>query len=140
GPTDAKASVATLLRSPGRDVSGGQVAEARITAFQEVVPFLLGNRARRPLLAALLRNPDTSVVPKALAHQCEFGLMGSGNRDAGRVDLGEAGIGEVGALLVRAPSGRHIAGFGVRGKIEDVAIPARAEEDRIACVSLVCAG
>ncbi len=56
------------------------------------------------------------------------------------MDLGEAGIGEVRSALVRAPDGGGVAALGVGGKVEDVAVAARAQHYRVADVGFELAG
>ncbi len=66
--------------------------------------------------------------------------MLAGLRDAGRVDLREAGVGEARALLVRRPRRAHVAGVGVGGEVEGVAVASRAQEDRVGRVGLELPG
>src|SRR5262245_42487872 len=56
------------------------------------------------------------------------------------MDLSEAWVGERSASFVSAPDGGAIRPFGVRRKIEDVAITARAEHHRVRYVRLHLAG
>ena len=52
-------------------------------------------------------------------------------RQTGRVNLGEAGIGKSGSALVRTPDRRDIARFRVGRQVEDIAVTARSQHDRI---------
>jgi hypothetical protein len=53
------------------------------------------------------------------------------------VDLGEAGVGEERTALVCAPGGSDVAGLGIGREVEDVAVAARAQHDRVTRVALV---
>ena len=123
----AAALVADALGGPRGNVARGEVAEARVHALQVIVALGLRNLSRRPLVALGLRHPDPPVVAQRLAHQRELGLVITGDRDAGGVDLREAGIGEGRALLVGAPDRRPVAALGVGREIKDVAVPARRQ-------------
>src|SRR5699024_6321808 len=132
--------VADLLGGAGGDVPRDQVAEGRITPFQEVVAFLIGDVPRVPVVATLLGNPDAAVVAQRLAHQRQLGLVVAGDRDAGGVDLGVARVGEVGALAVRAPGGGGVAAHGVGGQEVHVAVAAGAQHHHVGGVGLDLAG
>ena len=93
-----------------------------------------------PLVLARLRHPDPAVVAQRLAHQGQLGLVLTGHRDAGRVDLGVAGVGEVGALAVRPPGGGDVAAHGVGGQEEHVAVAAGGEHHGVGEVGLDLAG
>ena len=96
-PEPARADPATLvadvLGRAGGDVAGHQVAERRVDPLQVVVAVVLaGSPARVALVLPRLRHPDPAVVAQRLAHQGQLGLVLTGHRDAGRVDLGVAGV------------------------------------------------
>ena len=88
----------------------------------------------RRLAAILLTlgNPNATVVAERLAHQGEFRLIVSADRDAGGMNLGVTRISKQGAALVGAERSGHVAAFGVGGEIKDIAVSTRAEQDRIA--------
>src|SRR4029077_4670914 len=128
----APAPGADLFRRPGGDVARREIAEAGVLPLQEVVPLILGDLARRAMIAVLLRPPDAAVVPERFAHERKLGLVIAAHRDAGRMDLGVAGVAEERPALVRTPDGGGVGAFGVGGKVEDVAGAAGAEDDSIA--------
>ena len=129
---DATALVAGLLGGAAGDVPGRQVAEGGILPLQVVVAVVLGDLAGG-LAAVLLalRHPDAAVVAQGLGHQRELALVIAGDRDAGGVDLREAGVGEGRPLLVGAPDGGAVAALGVGGQVEDIAVAAGGQADRI---------
>jgi hypothetical protein len=138
---DAAALVAHVLGLARGDVTRHEVAEGRVDALEVVVAILLGDRARVLLaVLALLGHPDPAVVAQRLRHERELGLVVTGHRDAGRVDLRVAGVAEVGALAVRPPVRRDIGAHGVGGEEEDVAVAAGGEDDRVGEVGLDLAG
>ncbi len=115
---------------------GREIAEAGVAPFQVVVALRLGNLVRGAGVPGLLRHPDPAVVAERLAHQRQLRLIVAALGDAGRVDLGEAGIGEVCAALVGPPDGRDVGALRVGGQIEDVPVPAGAEDHGVAHVGL----
>src|SRR3712207_1102960 len=141
-PTRAHAAalVADVLGLARGDVAGHQVAERGVDPLEVVVPLALGDVPRVTGVAALLGHPHAAVVAKRLAHQRELGLVVALDRDAGRVDLRVAGVGEVRAPLVRPPDRRGVGALGVRGQVEDVAVPAGGQDDGVGDVGADLAG
>ncbi len=134
------ALVADVLRRAGGDVTGHQVAERGVDALQVVVALVLGDLVRGPVVALGLRHPDAAVVAERLAHQRQLGLVVAGARDAGGMDLGEAGVGEVRAAPVRAPDGGGVGVHGIGREVEDVAVAAARQHDRVGEVRLDLSG
>lgn len=128
---DAASLVADVLRGAGGDVPGHEVAEGRVDALQVVVALVLRDLVRGAVVTLGLRDPDPAVVAQRLAHQRQLGLVVAGARDAGGVDLGEAGVGEVRAAPVGAPDGGGVGVHGVRRQVEDVAVAAAGQDDRV---------
>ena len=137
---DPAALVADVLRGPGRDVAGHQVAERRVDPLQVVVALGLRDLPWVALVLPALRHPDPAVVAQRLAHQGELGLVVPADRDARRVDLGEARVGEVGALAVRPPGGGDVAAHRVGGQEEHVPVAAGGQHHRVGEVGLDLAG
>src|SRR5664280_3661229 len=132
GRANAATLVAHVLRLAGRDVARHQVAERRVDPLQVVVAVILGDLSG--ILGAvldLLGHPDASVVTQRLAHQRELGLRLAVDRDARWVDLRVAGVPEVRALAVGAPSRSDVAAHTVGGQVEEVAVAAGGEDDRV---------
>ena len=74
--TDTASVVTLVLRCPGRDVAGHEIAERRVNALEVVVAILFGDVAG--ILVAVrgvLGHPDASVVAQRLAHQRQLGLV-----------------------------------------------------------------
>ena len=131
--THAAPFVARLLCASRRDVARCEVAVAGIFALEVIIARLFGNFMRRFAAILLsLRHPNAPVVAKRFAHQGEFGLVLTGDRDAGGMDLRVTRVSKQRATLVSAIGGGNVAALGVRGEIEDIAVSARAEQDRIA--------
>ena len=111
------------FRRPGGNITGSQVAEAGINALQIVVAIFLGNVVR--ILFAIfgfLRHPNPTVITQRLGHEGKLGLIITGNRNAGRMNLRVTWIGETGALLVSPPRRRGVGITSVGGEIEYVAV------------------
>lgn len=126
--------VADVLRGAGGDVAGHEVAEGGVDPLQVVVALRLGDVGRGTGVALGLGDPDASVVAQGLAHEGELGLVVTGARDAGGVDLGEAGVGEVRAAPVRPPDGGRVGVHGVGGEVEDVAVASARQDHGVGVV------
>ena len=124
----------------GGDVSGHQVAEARVLDLQEVVPLALRNLVRRARVPRILRHPDAAVVAQRLAHQRQLRLVIARGRNAGRVDLREARVGEQGAAAVRAPGGGDVRSLGIGRQVVDVAVATRRQHHGVAGVAVDLSG
>ena len=120
--TNTATRVDRTLGRARRDVARGQVAVARIQTLEDVVALLLGNLGGRTIVVRVLRDPHATVVAQRLRHERELRLRGIALRNAGGVNLRVAGIREQRALAVRAPRGGHVAGHGVGGEEEHVAV------------------
>ena len=132
----AASVVAGFLSRAGRDVAGSEVAEARVLSFEIVVAVFFGDVVG--VLAAVFRllgNPNASVVAERFAHERELALLVAVLGNAGRVDLRVAGVCEARAALVALESRSYAATLRVGGKIEYVAVAARAEQNRVGGVS-----
>lgn len=92
--------------------------------LEKVVPLALGNLIRRPPVFLLLRHPDAAIVAQRLAHQCEFGLIVTCDRNAGGMYLREAGICKSSASLVSAPNRCGITVLGVGREIKNISVAA----------------
>ena len=75
-------------------IPGNQVAEARIFFFKVIIPLRFRDLVGRPLISGGFRHPNPTVVTQAFAHQCQFGLIGSVDRDTCGMNLGVTGIGK----------------------------------------------
>ena len=129
---DAAAFVADFLGGAGGDVARGEVAVARVLAFEEIVAGLFGDfGGGLGAVGLVLRDPDAAVVAERLGHQGELGLVFAVDRNAGRVDLRVAGIGETGAAAVGAERRGDVATLGVGREVEDVAVAAGADHDHV---------
>jgi len=71
GPNSLPGVHGTLCRT-GRDVSGCEVAKARIEPLQVVVALVLGNEVRGAIVTGVLRHPDPAVITKRLGHEREL--------------------------------------------------------------------
>src|SRR5690606_24972339 len=103
GRADAAALVDGLLRAARRDVTRGEVAEARVMAFEVVVALGVRYFVRRARIALLQRHPYASVVAQRLAHERQLRLVVAARRDACGMDLREARIREPGTAAVCPP-------------------------------------
>ncbi len=130
------AQVALFLGVSGRHVPGNQIAETRVFAFQVIVPLGFGDGFRGTLVAGFCRHPHPAVVSQAFAHQRQFGLIASVNRDAGRVNLGEAGIGKIRPLFIGPQNRRHIRRHGIGGQAEHIAVAAGGQHHGVSCMRL----
>ncbi len=120
---------------------GERLPNARILPLEIVVAIRLRDLIWR--LGAIFlpfRHPHPAVVAQRFAHQRELRLVLAAHRDAGRVDLRVTRIGERRAALVRAPDRRDVRSLGVGREEEDVAVSARAKNDRVGEVRLDRAG
>lgn len=138
--SDAAALVADVLRGSRGDVTRYQVAEGGVDALQVVVALVLRDLVGGAVVALGLRDPDPAVVAQRLAHQRQFGLVVAGARDARGVDLRETRVGEVRAAPVGTPDGGGVGVHGVRRQIEDVAVAAARQHDRVGEVRVDLAG
>ena len=69
---DTSSVVARFFRRTRRDVARGEIPEARILAFEIVIPFVFRDLVGRTVVAFLFRYPDTSVVSERFAHEGEL--------------------------------------------------------------------
>src|SRR5204863_7193004 len=123
-----------------REVAGHGFAEARIAPFAVVVAARVGDLFRRTRVVLPLRHTHPAVVPQALAHQRQLGLMGAGYGNASRVNLGVARVGEIRTALVRAPRRRDVRVHRIGRQVIGRAVTAGAEQDRVADVAFDGAG
>ena len=138
---DAATVVTRFLRGAAGDVARGEVAEARILAFEVVVTRGFGNFAGiLARVARALRHPYATIVAEAFAHQRELRLVIARDGNARRVNLRVARVGERGSALVRAVRRRDVAADGVRGKEVHVAVAASGEHHRVGRVRFDLAG
>src|SRR5580658_8138318 len=135
GP-DASPFIAHLLGVSRRDVTGDQVAEARIAALQIVVALVFRDIIRRARVISLLGHPYASVIAQRFRHQRQLRLMLATERDTCRVNLREAWVGEQRAAAVCAPDGSAVARLRVRRQIEDVRIATRRQHNHVAGVAI----
>ena len=119
----AESGVATFLRSTGSDVTGNQITESRITAFEIIVATILRNLGSLDFVLAefhhifqILRNPDAAVVTERLRHQRKFALLVTMHRNTGRMDLRKAGVGKESTLAISLHRRRTVGIHCVRGK------------------------
>ncbi len=138
---DTAALVAGFLRAARGNVARREVAVARVFALEEIIARVLRHFVRRLGAVFLaLGHPHTAVVSQRLAHERELALVFTTHRNARRVDLRVAGIREERPALVGTEGAGDVAALGVRGKIENVAVAAGAEEHRIGRVAADFAG
>ena len=133
--------VARLLRRARGYVARGEIAEARIFPFEVIVAIIFGYVVG--VLGAVLRllgNPYAAVVAQRLAHEGQLALLVAVLGNACRVDLREAWVCEAGAALVALERRRHAAALRVCGKVEHVAVAARAQQNRVGGIPLDLAG
>src|SRR5207244_10350470 len=103
--TDTLPFVAHFFGAAGGDIPRREIAEARVLALKVVVALVLRNLIGTARVAALLRNPDASVVAQRLRHQRQLRLKIATLRNACGMDLCVAGIREVCPAAIRAPDG-----------------------------------
>ncbi len=118
--TYTEAGVAAFLGGTAGDVTGAEVTECRIAAFEIEVAVFVGDIGGLFLAGAdgfgvffLFGNPDAAVVTERFAHEGQFRLIFAVDGDTGGVDLGEGEVGEVGTLLESLDSGRAVAAHSV---------------------------
>lgn len=134
GP-DAVAFVAVFFAVAGGDVTGDHVGVGGIAFFEEVDALGFGDVVGMAFVPGSTGDPDASDVTETFAHEGEFGLVVSRDRDTSRVDLDVARVAKVSAAFVGTPSCRDVGGHSGGGEIIDVGVTARAKEDSVRGVS-----
>src|SRR5882724_446183 len=128
---DPPAFIAHPLGGTGADVTRYQVAVTRVYAFEKIIAILCGDLVGQARVPLLLGHPDAPIITQRLAHQGQLGLMLSGHRNTGRVDLRETGIGKSGPAFVGAPDGCDVTPLGVGRQIKGIAIATSSEHHGI---------
>ena len=129
--TDTMAFVAVFFAVAGGDVTGDHVGVGGITLFEEVDALGFGDIVGMAFVSRGTGNPDASDVTETFAHEGEFGLVVSRDRDASGVDLDVARVAEVSAAFVGTPCCGDVGGHGGGGEIIDVGVTASAKQDSV---------
>ena len=130
---DATSVIALLLGGTAGNIAGCQIPEARVFPFQIIVTVLFRNAGGGLATVLLpLRHPAPAVIAQTFGHQGELALIVATNRNAGRMNLGIARIGKPRPALVGTPGGGDVAAHGVGGKVKNIPITTRAEQNRVA--------
>ena len=128
----AAALVADLLGRARGHVARHEVAEARVAALQVVIALVFGDVVGPPGVSLLLGDPDAAVVAERLRHERQLRLMLTRHRNACGVNLRVARVGEKRAAAIGPPDGGTVRRLGVGGEVEDVAVAAGGQHDRVA--------
>jgi hypothetical protein len=131
--SDTTSFVAHFLGRARSNVAGREISEAWIFSLKIIIAVRIRNILRRfGAIFSPLRHPNASVIAQRFRHQSQFGLMLTGDGDAGGMNLGEAGIAKERATFVSAIGGGDVATAGVGRKKKNIAVATSSKNNGIA--------
>src|SRR5437660_2518931 len=126
--SDPTSFIAHFLGRPRSDVARREISEAWIFSLKIIIAIRIRNIARRfGAIFGPLRHPNASVIAQRFRHQSQFGLVLTGDGDAGGMNLGETRITKKGATFVSAIGGGDVATAGIGRKEKNIAVTAGRE-------------
>src|SRR6266446_6910121 len=139
--SDTMSFIAHFLGRARSDVARREISEAWIFSLKIIIAVRIRNIFRRfGAIFSSLWHPNASVIAQRFRHQSQFGLMLTGDGDAGGMNLSEARITKKRTAFVSAIGGGDVATARVGRKKKDIAVTAGRENNGIAGEGIDFAG
>ena len=106
---DTVTCITSFFCSAGSHIPWNQVAECGVSSFQIIITICLRNFNASAFFIFIFRHPNSSIIPKALAHKRKFALMIATNGNACWMYLCKTWIGKPSSPFMRLPCGCYIA-------------------------------